>query len=513
MLLTAISPEEHCRLTASNEDEAGIPAASTAARCSLTPAPGFSTLPTTTSSTRLASNLSFWIILATSFISSSSELTSLNFPLPAFVSAVLYALTITTSSGLFVLTPCLANMWFPICLHLENNQLDAVDLLPSNEGRQSIVQQLMGGYGLLDDAQTRLLTPANASVDDLAKFHDREYAAHLLRKRDWSLHVNPLSPTQRRVVQDNHNNNNNGGTRPDASTDADDTRFGLVFDCPVFPFLDEYCSVTAGASLTAAEFLIETHSTVINWSGGRHHAHKSEASGFCYVNDVVLAILRLRQKYKRVAYIDLDLHHGDGVSEAFKFSRNVLTISVHRTDMHFFPGSGKQPVDGFGRGVGYDVNIPTKKGLSDRSFTWIVDNIVLPKLVNFSPECMVIQCGGDGLCTDLNFREWNLTLRNYGRTVNKIVNTARIPTMLLGGGGYNALETCKLWCYITGLVLGKDADRWDALPDMSGDLLDFREMEFWQNDNPRNMLDTNSDEYLMRLQRAILHLGKKNFTI
>jgi len=136
-------------------------------------------------------------------------------------------------------------------------------------------------------------------------------------------------------------------------------------DCPVFEGLFEYCGLSAGGSMGTTE-IFERSSTssafanypiaegaarlnrglcdiAINWAGGLHHAKKSEASGFCYVNDIVLGILELLRYYPRVLYIDIDVHHGDGVEEAFYTTDRVMTCSFHKYG-EFFPGTGELKV-------------------------------------------------------------------------------------------------------------------------------------------------------------------------
>lgn len=112
-------------------------------------------------------------------------------------------------------------------------------------------------------------------------------------------------------------------------------------DCPAFDGLFEFCSISAGGSIGAAKRLNDGSSDIcINWSGGLHHAKKTEASGFCYVNDIVLAILELLRYNERVLYIDIDVHHGDGVEEAFYTTDRVLTCSFHKFG-EYFPGTGE----------------------------------------------------------------------------------------------------------------------------------------------------------------------------
>ena len=111
-----------------------------------------------------------------------------------------------------------------------------------------------------------------------------------------------------------------------------------------------------------------TVDVAVNFCGGWHHAQRDQASGFCYVNDCVLAILELQKRFKRVLYIDLDIHHGDGVENAFAFSRKVFTLSFHKCEEGYFPGTGSVNDIGLGGGRFYTCNVPLKDGASDQTF-------------------------------------------------------------------------------------------------------------------------------------------------
>merc|ERR1712205_253074 len=118
-------------------------------------------------------------------------------------------------------------------------------------------------------------------------------------------------------------------------------QFNLGEDCPIFDGLFEFCKLYSGASIDGAVRLNHGLCDIaINWAGGLHHAKKSEASGFCYANDLVLAILELLKHHARVVYIDIDIHHGDGVEEAFYLTDRVMTVSFHKFGDMFFPGTG-----------------------------------------------------------------------------------------------------------------------------------------------------------------------------
>jgi histone deacetylase 1/2 len=112
----------------------------------------------------------------------------------------------------------------------------------------------------------------------------------------------------------------------------------------------------------------------INWAGGLHHAKKREASGFCYINDIVLGILELLRTYPRVLYIDIDCHHGDGVEEAFYTTDRVMTCSFHKFG-EYFPGTGTQEDRGRAKGKGYAINVPLKDGITDEAFQSVFEPV------------------------------------------------------------------------------------------------------------------------------------------
>ena len=126
----------------------------------------------------------------------------------------------------------------------------------------------------------------------------------------------------------------------DGGDSEEEEEHGLGYDCPILPDMLSWAKLVCGASLTAADHLLNGARVSINWNGGWHHAHRDRAAGFCYANDVVLAIHKLQKGFKRVLYIDLDVHHGDGVEEAFSCTSRVATLSLHLHEPGFFPGSG-----------------------------------------------------------------------------------------------------------------------------------------------------------------------------
>ncbi|KAF4636149.1 hypothetical protein G7Y89_g1949 [Cudoniella acicularis] len=190
-------------------------------------------------------------------------------------------------------------------------------------------------------------------------------------------------------------------------------------DCPIFEGLFNYCSMYSGASIDAARKLCNNESDIaINWSGGLHHAKKAEASGFCYVNDIVLAILQLLRKHPRVLYIDIDVHHGDGVEEAFWSTDRVMTLSIHKYDgLNFFPGTGDLdrtgPDDEGNPGAHHAINVPLADGIDDEQYIWLFKTIVGMCVDRFQPTAIVLQCGADSLAGD-RLGRFNVQVQGHG---------------------------------------------------------------------------------------------------
>ncbi|CAG2063655.1 unnamed protein product [Timema podura] len=160
------------------------------------------------------------------------------------------------------------------------------------------------------------------------------------------------------------------GKRRKVSLPFDFVPVNVGEDCPVFDGLYEFCQLSSGGSVAAAVKLNKQSAEIcINWGGGLHHAKKSEASGFCYVNDIVLGILELLKYHHRVLYIDIDVHHGDGVEEAFYTTDRVMTVSFHKYG-EYFPGTGDLRDIGAGKGKYYAVNIPLRDGMDDESYEY-----------------------------------------------------------------------------------------------------------------------------------------------
>lgn len=189
----------------------------------------------------------------------------------------------------------------------------------------------------------------------------------------------------------------------------------------------------------------------INWSGGLHHAKKFEASGFCYVNDIVIAILELLKYHARVLYIDIDIHHGDGVQEAFYLTDRVMTVSFHKYGNYFFPGTGDMFEIGAESGRNYSINIPLKENIEDNSYASVFKPVIDRVIQCYQPSAIVLQCGADSLAGD-RLGCFNLSIKGHGECV-KYIKTFNIPLLVLGGGGYTPRNVARAWTYETSILV------------------------------------------------------------
>jgi acetoin utilization protein AcuC len=280
--------------------------------------------------------------------------------------------------------------------------------------RNRLAYDLMDAYGLLGlpDMQIRDCLPA--SDDLLLSFHHPDYIARL---KEFSISEAPRA----------------------------DFRFGLGdADCPVFKGLYDYAALGAGATFEAVRLVEEEgFDAAFNMNGGWHHAHRARASGFSYLNDAVVAINWLLARGRRILYLDMDAHHGDGVQEAYYDTDQVLTISLHESGIYFYPGTGFEDEIGEGRGRGYSVNVPLLAHTDDAMFMKAFDEVAYPLIAAFNPDIIVTQIGADTFRTD-PLTNLEITTHSYCEILSKI-KRLKIPWVALGGGGYDLMNTARAW--------------------------------------------------------------------
>ncbi|KAK7936061.1 hypothetical protein PG985_001556 [Apiospora marii] len=281
------------------------------------------------------------------------------------------------------------------------------------------------------------------------------------------------------------------------------TKFNVGDDCPVFDGLFEFCGISAGGSMEGAARLNRQKCDIaVNWAGGLHHAKKSEASGFCYVNDIVLGILELLRFNKRVLYIDIDVHHGDGVEEAFYTTDRVMTVSFHKYG-EYFPGTGELRDIGIGQGKHYAVNCPLRDGIDDASYKSIFEPVIASVMEYFAPDAVVLQCGGDSLSGD-RLGCFNLSMAGHSNCV-KYVKSFNLPTLVLGGGGYTMRNVARTWAFETGLLVDAPMER--TLP--FNEYYEYYGPDYALDVRSSNMENANSPEYLEKIKNQLVENLKR----
>jgi acetoin utilization protein AcuC len=278
-------------------------------------------------------------------------------------------------------------------------------------------------------------------------------------------------------------------------------------DCPVFPGLWESCLLTAGGSLGAARWILEGMRAnavrcAFHPGGGLHHAHVDRASGFCYVNDVVLAIQEITDAGHRVLYVDVDAHHGDGVQEAFYESDRVLTVSVHQDGRTLFPGTGFPNEVGRGAGTGYAVNIPLLPGATDEDYDAVRESLLEPLRARFRPDVLVTEIGVDSMRDDpLTLLDWTLSgLERFLIWAQK----GGTPWLAVGGGGYRRWNVIRGWTLVWARMIGAELP--DRRPEGDGPrkLPESWPVRLWDEPPPRAICDASMRRAHLEEVRATL---------
>ncbi len=237
-------------------------------------------------------------------------------------------------------------------------------------------------------------------------------------------------------------------------------RFGLDSEeCPVFQNVDKYASYPVGSTVDAVLGVAEGRfRNAMSFYGGFHHAMENKAAGFCYYNDVVIAIKKYREMYpdRKGLCLDTDAHHGDGTQRAFYTDPNVLTVSMHELSMGFFPGSGRTEEIGLGNGKGYSINIPLPPLTDDYEFWHAFDEVVMPIWRVYRPDLVVWEVGADAHMDD-PLADLMLTLDTYqrlSRAVKQLVYQKKSGLVVVGGGGYNPVTDAKVWTMVLADLAG-----------------------------------------------------------
>lgn len=288
------------------------------------------------------------------------------------------------------------------------------DMHPMRPVRLRYTHELSNAYDLFQPEHSTLSKPRPTTVEEVTTFHTAEYVQAV-----------------RNLGVGN------------SSVDMASFNFGPG-DNPPYEGMYDAAMLSTGGSIRCVELLMDDgYDVAFNISGGLHHAMPSYAYGFCVFNDPVMAINELVRRGLRVAYVDIDCHHGDGVQYAYYDTDQVLTISLHESGQFLFPGTGFSQEIGAGRGRGYAVNVPLYPYTSDEVYLWAFEQVVTPLLDVFAPDVLVSQLGIDSHYLD-PITHLALTTQGFGKVVSQFADKA--PKWLaLGGGGYDVHAVSRSW--------------------------------------------------------------------
>ena len=349
---------------------------------------------------------------------------------------------------------------------------------PFNTVRAKRVRDIVSSMGMLSGSRRSEVAPKPAERIVLKKFHTARYL-HALK------------------------------TAAAGHWDVEALQMGIGSqDCPVFKGVYEYSVLAAGGTLTAAKMILSGQADIaFNPSGGYHHAGPELAAGFCYINDVALACIVLAEQKKRVLYLDVDVHHGDGVANEFYDRSDVLTISLHQNPKTLFPGTGFENEIGTGEGKGYCVTVPLPVGTYDQAYLKAFETIVLPLTTAYNPDVIVFELGADALAGDPLA---NLCLTNnvYAEIVNHLMKFNK-PIVATGGGGYNVENTVRAWALAWSIFCG--ADRSEDMSHAMGGV--FLESTEWQaglrdralavTEQQRNAVESAIEAVMRKIKKSV----------
>lgn len=316
---------------------------------------------------------------------------------------------------------------------------------PLKPERFTLAVDLMRAYGLLADAggPVAVVSPEEPLADEaLALVHDLAYIETV---RESS--ADPGRFTWR-------------------------TRHGIgPGDTPAAPGLHDAAALIAAGTTMALRRVLDGDGTERPFAvaGGLHHAHRDRAAGFCVYNDPAIAIAVALRDHPglRVAYLDIDAHHGDGVQEAFDDTPDVLTISLHESGRYLYPGTGREVETGTGSGEGFALNVPLPPFANGACYALAFDEVVAPALASFHPDVLVAQCGVDAHHAD-PLTHLALTLTDYRDLYERITELADAHCagrlVCTGGGGYGTYSAVpRAWTLLAATLA--EAELPEALPE------------------------------------------------
>ncbi|MBD0322699.1 MAG: acetoin utilization protein AcuC, partial [Aldersonia sp.] len=317
---------------------------------------------------------------------------------------------------------------------------------PMNPVRLDLTMSLARALGVLDGVE--VVEPAVATDAELLRVHTSGYVEAVKQ-------VDKLPPDAFDPV----------------ATSPTDPPHGLgSADNPIFPHMHDAAAIIAGGTLTAArEIAAGRVRRAVSIGGGMHHAMANAASGFCVYNDVAVAISWLLDNgYDRIAYVDVDVHHGDGVERAFLGDPRVLTVSIHQHPATLWPGTGWSTEVGVGAGEGRVVNLPIMPGTADAAWLRGFHAVVPGALAAFRPQIVISQCGVDTHRED-PLADLALTVdgqRAAFLAMRELADRyAEGRWLAVGGGGYGLIRVVpRAWTHLIAAALDREIDPQTPVP-------------------------------------------------
>jgi acetoin utilization protein AcuC len=352
---------------------------------------------------------------------------------------------------------------------------------PFNTARAPKTYELIKSMGWLSGENQREVEPVSAERSALEKFHTPRYL--------------------------------------DALEKASSGQWNDVFltmgigtsDCPAFRGMYAHSILAAGATLTAAAWILEGKAdAAFNPHGGFHHAFPERAAGFCYINDSALGCMALADAGKRVLYLDVDVHNGDGVAFAFRRRSDVMTVSLHENPHILFPGTGFENEIGEGPGKGYSVNIPLPVGTYDRAYLTAFEEAALPLMKSFQPDVIVMELGADALAGD-PLAHLELTNNTYADVLGRVLAFNR-PVLMVGGGGYDVENTVRAWALAWSVLSGQDEGE-AANIGLGGTLLGSKDWKGGLRDRELVIPETQQESIMRSLETTIARVKSTLFPL
>jgi acetoin utilization protein AcuC len=354
---------------------------------------------------------------------------------------------------------------------------------PYKPERASKTYELCIRYGVMNQPWMRILEPKPIAKHLLMRFHEPDYI---------------------RLLED--------ASKGEVRLEMLERGLGSA-DNPLLSGIYEWSLRAAGGTHEAMRRIMSGEALVaFNPLGGFHHGMPGHAEGFCYLNDIAITIMDAlnRLPKQKIAYVDFDAHHGNGVQNAFYTDPRVLVISVHETGRTLYPESGSEKEIGAGAGKGFTVNFPLEPGSDDEIYDFVLDGVVFELLRSFSPDIIIAQIGADTLLSD-PLTHLKLTNNTYQKGIKGIRELC--PKILaLGGGGYDLYRTARCWTLAWSIL--NHLEPKDEFAGLVGGMMFGPEKEVGSlYDHPYRSKGEIKEKALKEAQRVTAYIQKEIFPI